>query len=128
MQLTELICLADNFTKFWILSSGTASLPGSLSSATPRNALLRLSLNETAYSRLLDLNVLLTRLELHVSQIDRRPSTEAKPFHDVYFLEVAKHCRNHAEVVEEMSWQKELEEALERSREIGWDGCILGTW
>ena len=90
--------------------------------------MLRVSLIEGTPSKPLDLALLSTALGLRISQIDRRPSLRAKPFHDVYFLQVERACDELSDTIQVKLWRKVLEEALERVHEVSWEGCIIGTW
>ena len=69
-------------------------------------------------------------LDLVVKSVDRRPSELSVPFHNVYFIEVT---RNYSVDISEetygnQAWEDEVARAIERTQDIGWDTCLLGTW
>jgi hypothetical protein len=71
---------------------------------------------------------LLDQLELTVVRIDRRPSLEATPFHDTYFIEVQQNSQNLHCTSESNNWSKEVENAVERLKRIGADINLAGLW
>lgn len=89
------------------------------------NALLRLSIKLPGSS---NFGSLVSALGLQIHQVDRRPSTNAHPFHDMYFLQVVEAPSGEQGETDDGCWQDILEEALGRASRAGWEGCILGSW
>lgn len=119
---------AVNYTRFWLLSdSPVRPLSGPLTPSEPEHTLLRVSPPPPPPSKLPDLTALIAKLGLYVTNIDRRPSTQAIPFHDVYFLEVLRNCTINGEE-KERPWAGVVDDAVERVKSLGWDVCVLGYW
>ncbi|EJD03966.1 PDT-domain-containing protein [Fomitiporia mediterranea MF3/22] len=116
----------NNFTKFWITADSSSLVPDVESEES--RALLRISSDS---EKAIGLAPVITELNLVVRHINRRPSIQCTPFHDVYILEVSKlpHTSTRTNSGEQIhSWVDEVEAALGRVRDLGWEGGCLGTW
>jgi hypothetical protein len=68
----------------------------------------------------------LTILDLQATRISRRPSLDAIPFRDVYFVEVCGHS-SECELPME-SWRTEVEKATLRVEAAGGKIELIGIW
>lgn len=92
-------------------------------------ALIRLSTPSSTGA----INILryLAVLTLNVVRIDRRPSPEALPFHDVYFLELGGGGQESALALTRLvdcSWTSKVEREVGSIREAGGDANLVGIW
>lgn len=118
-----------NFTRFYIMSIHL-DISDVLPEYTPLNhALVRLSVsshNQTSPGSLI--SEILRALDLPVKRIDRRPSLDPLPFHDVYLIEVQESCTEHDTLKKLPSWIYDVEEGLQRVRSAGGVASLLGVW
>ncbi|KAL5534249.1 hypothetical protein ACEPAG_711 [Sanghuangporus baumii] len=117
----------DNFTKFWIMTSPSSNPIPCLMPAKTRNALIRISSSSEC---LVDLSLLIVQLGLLVLRIDRRPSIQSIPFHDVYFFHVSNKLPQTGidQLEDTVPWRDRVESALGNARAQGWQACTLGLW
>jgi len=103
-----------------------------------KRALVRLSSSPTAprhesvHARP-TINQFLIALELSAIRVDRRPSSYAMPFHDVYLVELQQDTGNMATAQRvqqgtEQPWILEVEAALERVKKEGGEAVLVGIW
>lgn len=122
------ILSTENFTRFYILSQGLdVALPANCALLTQNMAVLRLQMPPDDLVKQTTLNIprVIGALDLEVPRIDRRPSLHARPFDDVYFLEVGvtaeqKSCGQ--------LWKKQLQQAVDKVRGMGVEVSVLGCW
>ncbi|KZT44477.1 PDT-domain-containing protein [Sistotremastrum suecicum HHB10207 ss-3] len=123
----------SNRTRFMILAS-SASVPLPRSHESDPSAfrgLLRLSAPQGCRDEGLSVLELLTALDLRVMKIDRRAKICASPFHDEYIVEVTKKRTDSTNLVNgisKLTWEKEVQEAIDRVRDLGGEVCVLGLW
>ncbi|KAF8844011.1 PDT-domain-containing protein [Paxillus ammoniavirescens] len=70
----------------------------------------------------LDIAKAVNTLDLDLLRIDRRPSLHARPFDDVYFLEIGATSDNSVE------WSDQLQRAVEKVKRSGAEVAVLGVW
>lgn len=75
--------------------------------------------------QMLNIPRVISTLDLIVSRIDRRPSLHAKPFDNVYFLEVGAIPAQNGP---ERSWTEQLQQAVDKVRGMGVEVSVLGCW
>jgi len=73
----------------------------------------------------LDISRVISTLDIIVKRIDRRPSLHGGPFDDVYFLEVGTIPGQNSP---NLSWTKQLQEAVDRVKGMGVEMSVLGCW
>jgi hypothetical protein len=71
-----------------------------------------------------DISQLISALAIPITRLDRRPSLMGTPFHDVYFVEL----QERKETEDGESWKQAVRRGVERVRECGGNGHVLGTW
>ncbi|KAI0051667.1 PDT-domain-containing protein [Auriscalpium vulgare] len=126
----------DNFTRFYVMSnSPVAPLPVPLSEDCVGHGLIRIEVvrppaNSRPSVTCSPIMQLLEALQLPVSRIDRRPSTQPGRFESVYLVEVIDDdtaCDMSSES-DEVDWARRIQNAARRVREAGGLASILGTW
>ncbi|KAJ3514373.1 hypothetical protein NLJ89_g2412 [Agrocybe chaxingu] len=113
----------SNFTRFYIAAyTRSFDLPPVLASRFEARALVRLSaaspsspdIDTCGYDIMEYLKLLL--VDLFAARIDRRPSLERKPFHNVYFVEVQGSLCGARDTATLEVWTAEVEKAITRTR------------
>ncbi|KAH9950493.1 PDT-domain-containing protein [Amylocystis lapponica] len=129
-----------NSTRFYVFGSSLdAVLPPGYQACAPRKALVRISLQsskETPQNRLLHLvtSTLLTTFGVPAVRIDRRPSLNAVPFEDVYFLElhdpIGSYTPDTADchATANTMWCSRVKAGIERVQVAGGEASVLGFW
>lgn len=121
--------LSANFTRFYLLSI-QLDISDFLPAYAPLNhALVRLSVptyDQTSPACLV--TELLHALDLSAKRIDRRPSLDPLPFHDVYLVEIQENCAVRDSLGKQSSWISDVETGLQRVRSIGGVASLLGIW
>lgn len=114
---------AENFTRFYVLSYGPdVPLPADVVLSTQNMALLRIQAPLESSAGRLDIAKAVNTLDLDLLRIDRRPSLHARPFDDVYFLEIGATSDN------SMEWSDQLQRAVEKVKRSGAEVAVLGVW
>jgi len=118
----------SNFTRFYIIAhSSTTPLTSQLESHRHMKALMRVSSPECGpYST--NVARCLASLQLPITRIDRRPSLDGIPFHNVYFIEVQKEVHSHHDDDSFELWTKAVMLASSRVIEEGWRSAVVGIW
>jgi hypothetical protein len=85
-----------------------------------------------AHSALTITHLLIT-LKISAIRVDRRPSSYAMPFHDVYLVELQQDTGNMATAQRvqqgtEQPWILEVDAALERVKKEGGEAVLVGIW
>lgn len=105
-------------------------ISGFLPACGPLNhALVRLSV--PSYDRSASPHViteLLRALDFPAKRMDRRPSLDPLPFHDVYLVEVQDKFAERDAPIELSSWISDVQTGLQRVRNIGGVASLLGAW
>ncbi|KAF8140167.1 Prephenate dehydratase-domain-containing protein [Boletus edulis] len=116
----------ENFTRFYILSQGLdVGLPEGYPQSIECMALLRLQAPGDPVKPTLNIPRAISTLDLIVERIDRRPSVHGRPFDDIYFLEVGAIPGQNSP---ELSWRKQLQQAVDRVKRMGAEVSALGYW
>lgn len=97
----------------------------------PKRALVRLfTPNSSPQQGARRITHLLRALELSAIRLDRRPSPNSVPFHDVYLVELEqerdKPVTNSAE--DQRQWVAEIEAGLQRVRNVDGETSLVGIW
>lgn len=117
-----------NFTRFYIIAhSSTTPLTYQLESHRHMKALMRVSSPECG-SALSNMAHCFAMIQLPITRIDRRPSLDGIPFHNVYFIEVQKETQNHHDGDSFELWTKAVMLASSRVIEKGWRSAVVGIW
>lgn len=121
------ILSTENFTRFHILSQGLdLALPKGCPPSTESMALLRLQAPPgDPVKPTLNIPRVISTLGIIVNRIDRRPSVHGRPFDNVYFLEVGTVP---GQTSPELSWTKQLQQAVDRVKSMGVEVSVLGYW
>ncbi|TFK77006.1 PDT-domain-containing protein [Pluteus cervinus] len=116
---------STNFTRFYALAGELGVPPPAISYNPLNRALLRIRGQHTGQKLSSTCLVpVLSVLHLDISRIDRRPSLESEPFHNVYFLEIQS-----TEAKEgDKNWAETVNEAVGRVRDAGGLADIIGLW
>lgn len=136
-----------NFTRFFVLSNSTTSVPPLLKRKLGlRHALVRVSAplpssemkepSPTSANRQLHLvlSTLLSTFTLPIIRIDRRPAIGGAPFDDVYFVELEElgaapdPKMNEDRGPGDDRWKNKIGATIERLEFSGLKGTILGLW
>lgn len=118
-----------NFTKFYILSSEkTSEFPSIPSLDFETKALLRFLAPISADGSNQDIVTVLRSLDLPVVRINVRPSPDAVPFNNIYFVEAYGRHSDKESSEKVKAWKVDLEKAMLRVRTIGWKICLVGIW
>jgi hypothetical protein len=124
-----------NFTRFYILS--TCLSPKNVPSpkeASPMRALVRLSsppvMSIPATPPSPPITRLLLAINLLIIRLDRRPSVDPLPFHDVYLVELQQEVVSRDSIHQDagQSWIEEVQAGLQRVKTIGGEATLLGIW
>lgn len=115
-----------NFTRFYVLSHQLGQVPPTLVYEPFKRALLR-AVERKADQHLCVTSVtpMLLALRLDIARIDRRPSLDEKPFHNIYFIELQSMCEGDQDAA---VWAKKVKEAVSRVREVGALAEVVGIW
>lgn len=72
---------------------------------------------------------LLLAINLLIIRLDRRPSVDPLPFHDVYLVELQEVVSRDMPLMDaRQSWIGEVQAGLQRIKTIGGDATLLGVW
>lgn len=142
-----------NFTRFYVVANDPTShiplLTSSISSNRRRQALIRVtikplpassqskgaSLTPNIFECLASLPPTLTP-----ARVDRRPSLQAVPFQDVYFIELYERPEGSVEVDHDVResedgsergvgrWAEDVQSGADRMNSLGAPARVLGTW
>ncbi|KAI9572877.1 Prephenate dehydratase-domain-containing protein [Boletus coccyginus] len=117
----------ENFTRFYVLSQGLdVALPEGYPLSTESMALLRVQVPPgDSVKSALNISRVINTLDIIVKRIDRRPSLHGRPFDYVYFLEVGNTPGQNGP---NLSWTKQLQEAVDRVKGMGVEVSVLGRW
>lgn len=151
-MITEFCCLV-NFTRFYILANDPTLpiplLPSSIESDRRRQALIRVTIDPqhspsqtNGVSRSPNVLECLATLPptLTPARVDRRPSLQAVPFQDVYFIELCERIEGLAEEDNGIGasqggskrsdecWAKEVQSSVDRMNSLGAPARVLGIW
>lgn len=119
-----------NFTRFYVVSNSlNAELPSPPTEVRASRGLLRIHpKSATPGSPSPTITSLLNALQLRVNSVDRRPSLGAKPFDNVYFVEVEDdRDQNQAQKVY-VPWSEKLKDAEAGVIKAGGEVTTLGSW
>ncbi|CAA7266536.1 unnamed protein product [Cyclocybe aegerita] len=123
----------SNFTRFYITAyTRSFDLPPFLTSRCERKALVRLSAPSPSFPDIdacsYDITKYLKLLDLFAARVDRRPSLEPKPFHNVYFVEVQGTLCDARDAATLEAWTSEVEKAITRVKHAGGLIDLVGLW
>ncbi|KAF8078523.1 Prephenate dehydratase-domain-containing protein [Lyophyllum atratum] len=114
-----------NFTRFYVVSSDEkTAMPSWLPKSQPDRALIQIS-TQVQPSGTGSISRFLAALQINFTRVDRRPSSTATPFHDLYFAELQRDTKA---VAEEEVWLLEANRAVQRIQEAGGDARLIGLW
>jgi hypothetical protein len=118
--------LPVNATRFYILGISGCLM---FRPITPKRALIRTAWRQDGTHGLgANIMKLFVALGLHTTRVDRRPSLEPVPFHDVYFVELERVETEQGLSGTNSSWIEEVEDGIGRVKDIGGEACLLGVW
>lgn len=122
----------ENFTRFYVVvRAEQVERPQWLAESQPCRALIRittrprLAITTSPKVEAAGISNLLSALQMNVIRIDRRPSLEPTPFHDVYFVEI---IREDGTSDGGCTWRRETKMALKRIEEAGGNARLIGFW
>lgn len=115
-----------NYTRFYVIAY-SKDIPDALESSEKR-ALICLSepLQPSCVLHKQSWNLLnfLTTMRLYITRLDRRPSLDAMPFRDLYFIEVQSNVEGQLNV----DWKEEVEAAVLRLAASECEVNVRGIW
>lgn len=118
---------SDNFTRFYTLSKSLPDVTGIPQSTVKGYALVRISSQPTSNGQAVpSISDMFVALKLRVNRLDRRPSLNSVPFHDVYLIELQQEKQSCEKST--LHWTSEVTSALRRVTEIGGEASVLGVW